>query len=402
MSKSEGENSSSCVVISSAYPDGFTGTGYAARSILPVLSQRFSRIDYVVVPAAEASEPESDSLPGSIVFHRVNADTSPKWKRFLKSLISRWPGSVQRYTNPEFCGTLKDVLKRGDKAPEIVVVLDSPLYWPFLESKELRSKARNLVLWSQNVISDAFTGLLRGESFPKALAWKWEISRLEAFENAALHDADHVWSITEDDQKEFEKRFSISAEAVVGIRLDEGRFAMPIGGDTNTLLYLGSFDVRKRQGIEVFVREVFPKLREKFPDLRLILGGKGSENFDEASPGVEARGFVDDEAAFMAEGLVVVNPQDSGSGIKLKSLHALAAGKVLLTTPVGVQGIPAVSGRDCLLAEEVCEMGEVIEPLLSEPEALLKIAENARAWMRNTASPDRYDAHLEAVIETVL
>jgi hypothetical protein len=41
---------------------------------------------------------------------------------------------------------------------------------------------------------------------------------------------------------------------------------------------------------------------------------------------VRGFGFVADEDAFMAEGLVIVNPQESGSGIKLKSLHALADG----------------------------------------------------------------------------
>lgn len=386
-----------CVILSSAFPDGYTGTGYAARSILPVLSECFDRIDYVAVPAVAVRTPEADP-EGKVVFHRVDADVSPKWLRFVRSLFSRWPGAAQRYVNAALPQVLRKLCAPPDAGRVVVIVLDAPLYWPFLADAALRASPGKVVLWCQNVIADAFTGLLDGLGPLTKRLWKWEIARLDRFERAALRDADAAWAITGDDEAEFRRRYGYRCDGIVGIRVGAERFASPIEGDPMTLLYLGSFDIRKRQGIEKFVRVVFPELRKKFPGLRLVLGGNGSETFDAPHEGIAGLGFVEDEVAFMRKGLVVVNPQEAGSGIKLKSIHALAGGKALLTTPVGAQGIPGQPGRDYLLASRVEEMGEVLAPLLESPESLAEMARSGRASAEAVSSGKAYDAAFRRVL----
>lgn len=385
-----------CIVLSSAFPDGFTGTGYAATSILPVLCERFAKVDYVAVSAYSTAIPSGGGR--NLVFHHVHADTAPKWERFVKSLRSKHPATVQRYLRPG----LRELLCRLAEQPSAIVVLDAPLYWPLLADAALRRRFSLAVLWCQNVNAEMFSGLLGGMNVPLRAFWRLEIARLERYERAALLDADTVWAITRDDERSFRERFGTVCDAVVGIRVDPARFARPLEGDPETLLYLGSFDIRKRQGIEKFVRSVFPELRRRFPRLRLVLGGKGSEAFDAPAEGILGLGFVEDEDAFMRQGLVVVNPQEAGSGIKLKSLHALADGKALLTTPVGAQGIPGRAGLDYLLAPAVEEMGEVLAPYLESPELLVEVARDGRAAAAEVASASAYDDHFHRVLERAL
>jgi hypothetical protein len=393
------QRASRCVVLTSAFPDGFTGTGYAAASILPVLGWRFDRVDYVAVNAP--SVPAPPSAPGSPVFHRIDADTAPKWRRFAKSLLSPLPASALRYRRPglvDLLGRLAD--EAGGKAA--LVVLDAPLYWPLLAEPSLRRRFARVALWCQNVNAEMFSGLLGGMNPILRAFWRLEIARLERYEGAALRDADAVWAITPDDERGFRERFGVACDAVVGIRVGVERFARPLQGDPFTLLYLGSFDIRKRQGIVKFVRGVFPELRRRFPSVRLVLGGKGSEAFDAPAEGISGLGFVEDEAAFLRQGLVVVNPQEAGSGIKLKSLHALADGKALLTTPVGAQGIPGRAGLDYLLAPRVEEMGDVLAPYLEAPELLIEVAGDGRAAAASACSETAYDEHFRRVLEWAL
>ncbi len=385
-----------CIVLSSAFPDGFTGTGYAAASILPVLCERFAEVEYVAISAYSTSIPSGSGR--NLVFHHIHADTAPKWERFAKSVFSKHPATVQRYIRPG----LRELLGRLTKEPTALVVLDAPLYWSLLADPALRGRFARVVLWCQNVNAEMFAGLLGGMNPILRAFWRLEIARLERYEGAALRDADAVWAITPDDERGFRERFGAACDGVVGIRVGGERFARPLQGDPFTLLYLGSFDIRKRQGIGKFVRGVFPELRRRFPSVRLLLGGKGSEAFDAPAEGISGLGFVADEAAFLRQGLVVVNPQEAGSGIKLKSLHALADGKALLTTPVGAQGIPGRAGSDYLLAPRVEEMGDVLAPYLEAPERLVELAAAGRAAAVSACSETAYDEHFCRVLEQAL
>ena len=56
-------------------------------------------------------------------------------------------------------------------------------------------------------------------------------------------------------------------------------------------------------------------------------------------PNLEAPGLVQDLAAEYRAASVVVNPIESGGGIKIKAVEALACGKFLISTPDGMNGI---------------------------------------------------------------
>ncbi len=383
---------SSCIVLSSAFPDTYTGTGFAARSLLPVLGSVFVRVDYLAVAAPGKRPPEH--FPGDrsrVVFHPLRADARAKWKRFAKSLGSRWPAAVQRYVGPALPAALHRLCDEAGEQPPVLFVLDAPLYWPLLADSKLRSRFSRIIHWSLNVSAEVFLGIL-AESNPLMKAvWGLEVGRLKRYEREVLENADVNWTVTNGDADSYRSIYRQDTDGVLGIRLDEERFEKPITGDPFTLLYLGSFDVRKRKGIAKFVHSVFPALKARFPKMRLHLGGKGSEEFEGTHPGVRGFGFVADEETFMAEGLIIVNPQESGSGIKLKSLHALADGKVLLTTPVGAQGIPGNPGQDYLFAERVEEMGDVLGKAITSGVPLPEIAEGGRAAVRESTVGPVFD-----------
>ncbi len=394
---------SHCLLLSSAFPDLFTGTGFAARSLLPVLSREFDRVDYVAVPAREKRPPQQ--FPGDasrIGFHQIEADTRPKWRRFAKSLLSPWPAAAQRYVGPALPQVLHRLCDEAGGRKPVLIVLDAPLYWPLLADPALRARFGRVIHWSLNVSAEVFLGLLAESNVLMRAAWGAEVKRLKRYEGRVLADADVNWTVTPGDAEAYASLYGMGVDGVLGIRLDPERFDKPVAGDPFTLLYLGSFDIRKRQGIERFVHEVFPRLKASDSRFRLLLGGKGSEEFDGAHPGVRGFGFVEDEERFMDEGLVVVNPQDSGSGIKLKSLHALADGKVLLTTPIGAQGMPGRPGTDYLLGERIEEMGEVLLAAIASGTDLAELASRGRAAVRELAVGPVFDEGFRKLLDQAL
>lgn len=390
-----------CVILCSAYPYSATGTAYAARSILPAAVELFNAVEYIAVSAEDRSQEETGEWAESVNFRHVPANVSAKWLRFAKSLLSKWPGTTQRYVSRALPRTLRECCEEHETKP-VLVVLDAPLYWPLLSDPLLIEKYSAVILWSQNVISDAFSGVIEGIGGAQRLSWLWEIKRLREFEKRVLEHADWVWSITDHDQERFLEAFDCSVDGVLGVSLDADRFETPISGSHDSILYLGSFDIRKSLGIAKFVTRVFPRIRKIHPKLSLILGGKGSRGFDQPAEGVTGLGFVEDEMTFLEQGLIFVNPQESGSGIKLKSLHALAAGKVLLTTPVGIQGIPGEPGRDFLVAERVEEMADTLLKVFSDGTDLESIASNGRALAKGLYGGSGQLDHARELFEEVM
>jgi polysaccharide biosynthesis protein PslH len=87
----------------------------------------------------------------------------------------------------------------------------------------------------------------------------------------------------------------------------------------------------------------------------------------------------------LARAAVVVVPLRIGGGTRLKIFEAMAAGRAVVSTSIGAEGLDVMSGRDLLLADEDAQFaGAVVE--------LLRDNERRRALGRAAAeSAARYD-----------
>jgi glycosyltransferase involved in cell wall biosynthesis len=144
-------------------------------------------------------------------------------------------------------------------------------------------------------------------------------------------------------------------------------------------LYLGSADLRKGHGLHQFLLQAWPQIRTTVAGVRLILGGRGTEGFSNPDQSIVGLGFVPDEREFYARGLVLINPQMRGSGIKIKNIMGMFAGRAVVTTPKGAEGIRARAGEDFALAPTMAEMAQKVGHLLLNPLAAEAMGSRARA-----------------------
>ena len=57
----------------------------------------------------------------------------------------------------------------------------------------------------------------------------------------------------------------------------------------------------------------------------------------------------------------MIVPLFAGSGIRVKILEGMALGKVIITTRIGLEGIPAIDRKHVLIADTKEEMIEAIQ-----------------------------------------
>ena len=106
--------------------------------------------------------------------------------------------------------------------------------------------------------------------------------------------------------------------------------------------------------VRFFRREIWPRLRDRWPGLAWRLVGKNPEavrQFTSGDPRIEVQGQVDDAIAELARARVAVVPLLAGSGTRLKILEAWAAGLPVVSTTLGAEGLPARDGEHLLLAD---------------------------------------------------
>ena len=119
-----------------------------------------------------------------------------------------------------------------------------------------------------------------------------------------------------------------------------------------TLLFIGSYGYLPNiEAANYLIEEVFPKVKQKIPNAKLIIAGGPPEQIPayQSNPqDVEFTGFVDDLTALYARSRVICCPVFSGSGTRVKLLEAGAYGKPIVSTTLGAEGIGLVDRRSFL------------------------------------------------------
>ncbi len=109
-----------------------------------------------------------------------------------------------------------------------------------------------------------------------------------------------------------------------------------------------------KAGVERFLANCWPAIREKVPEARLRLVGQAPEaqrDIWNTYPGVEAPGFVPDLDAEYAGAAFTVAPIYFGGGSNIKVLESLAHGRTCVTTRFSLGGfVPNLNGRDDIIA----------------------------------------------------
>ena len=98
---------------------------------------------------------------------------------------------------------------------------------------------------------------------------------------------------------------------------------------------------------------------------------------------IEVTGYVESVIPFYRMTDVVVCPLRIGGGVKVKVLEALNAGKAIVSTSIGAQGL---NPRDCqaiTVADDVTHFAQSVVRLLNDPDQRVKQEHEALAYAKN-------------------
>lgn len=228
-------------------------------------------------------------------------------------------------------------------------------------------KTDTRILRAHNVESDLWE-----QSAAKATGpMKWVLSReknlMAAFQDDLLGQCDLTATVSETDAQSFRRRVPTATTLAVPIGFDWPETPRAPSGETR-ILFVGRLDwPPNSDGLEWFLREVWPQVFAARKDLHLdVVGGFASTRLKSLcaeTAGVQAHGLVPDLSDLYQRCALSIIPILTGSGTRVKAIESAKYGRTLLSTAKGIEGVPFVKNKEHLEAETAAEWIEILKNL---------------------------------------
>ena len=263
--------------------------------------------------------------------------------------------------------------------------------------RPLRSHVPQIVLDMHNVESDLIPRI-------KAQDWKPATARIDAgrivrHEARALKMVDRVWTCTRADRDRLFAWYGHRTLASVvpnsiprfdDIPSDPG--AGPDRRAAPVILFVGHLAYRPNVDAAVrLVRDIFPLIREAFPDAMLLLAGRSPKPAVRAVAGVrgvELHENPDSLAPLLGRAHLSLVPLRNGGGSRIKILEAAAWGVPVVATPIAAEGLELEPGRHILLGETDAELARLTVGLLKDASRWSALRGEARAAVLDLYGPE--------------
>lgn len=319
--------------------------------------------------------------------------------RRLAGLAAGKPSWVAEWAVPDCHAELRALLP--DWQPDLVHV-HYQVMGQYLSALAGQPAPRVLVVYepaasrAAAAVADAPARSRRLLRYADFLAWR-------RFERRLLGRVQAVAVFTERDREELGRLGAATPISVIpfGVEVPE-RPLDPLGSGRDVVLFLGNFVHRPNVDAALRLgRRIFPGLRAVRPQATLELVGPEPPPELQAleGGGVVVAGAVPDVEPYLDRANVFVAPLESGGGMRLKVLEALAAGKAVVATRLATEGLDVRDGEELLLAESDAEIVEAVSLLLGDAERRRALAERARRFALERLGWDRTVAayaHLHA------
>ena len=239
--------------------------------------------------------------------------------------------------------------------------------------------------------------------------WQREAARYRAFERRWCAEYDVVVTVSEHDAAWVREHYRPRRAVTVPLPVDAGYFA-PAAEEAEVpgrVLFTGLMNhPPNADAAAFFAREVFPRVRARVPSATFQVVGRHAPPEVlalAARPGVEVTGAVPDVRPHLAQASVVVVPLRYGSGARQKILEAWCAGRCVVSTPLGAEGLEFEDGRNLLLAEGAEGLADQVARALQQPELRARVRTAGREVALRAHDPRRvaegYARALQAALD---
>ena len=291
-----------------------------------------------------------------------------------------------------------------------IIILESLFMSSYIPAIRRLTDA-DIVLRAHNVEHRIWADVTQEMRGPKKWLLQLFQRKLQKAELEVLHQVDAVATISEVDTRWFREhepsREGGSHVVTIPFGLDVQQCPHQSMGTPPTLvLHLGAMDWAPNiQGVSWFVEEVWPRVRAHVSDVELTLAGRNMPEswVSDDNRGLHVVGEVEDARSTYDTPCVVVVPLHAGSGMRIKLAEALAAGRPIVTTTKGMEGLDLTHEEQVLVGDNAEDMSAHVCRLLQDPDFAVKLGARGRDWalkhLDHTARARQLTTFLDTLVD---
>lgn len=351
---------------------------------------------------AMADLPPLFAAIGSVTMVEMNTDIKPT--NLLRNvLLSRKPEHAERFYSKYFEEILRSKIE--EIKPD-VVQLESIYLHEYSTAIRKLSKAF-IVQRLHNIEAQVWHTLAtQSHSFWKRQYLFLLAKRIAQYEQKVWNESDALLPISKKDQDFIITKGIKTPQLLLpfGIDLLHVAFAdFPTDAPWNAY-HIGAMDwLPNADAMQWMSKEIVPAILEKAPDFHFEFAGRNMpqnfKKFQEKS--FRCAGEVADAQTFLKEKQILIVPLRSGSGIRVKTLEAMAMGKLVISTNIGIEGIEAIDKVHYLKANTASEFADAIHWVVHNKNAARIIAHNAQLLIMEQYNQARLTKKLVDFVENL-
>lgn len=229
----------------------------------------------------------------------------------------------------------------------------------------------------------------------RRLLWRDQTAKMERFERATLARFDTVIAVSERDARHFASAYGVAQTRSIPTGVDLDYFAFQPQTETEaqdreaTLVFTGAMDwLANIDGIEFLMNEIWPQIAAAEPAAKvLVVGRNPPERLVEAARRRALpwtfTGFVDDIRPYVHASDAYLIPLRIGSGTRIKAYEAMAMGCPVVSTTIGVEGLPLDPDHHYLRADSPGAFASAVVRLLADRALRRQLARAARDYVQS-------------------
>jgi sugar transferase (PEP-CTERM/EpsH1 system associated) len=269
---------------------------------------------------------------------------------------------------------------------------------PMAQYAERHRGARRVIDFC-DIDSEKWRQYAEQKSFPMSWLYRYEARQLLRYERQVARDYDASLFVSAPEAELFRSLAPESSPKIGhfsnGVDTDyfspDQAHANPYGAGERALVFTGAMDYWPNiDAVKWFAAEVFPAVRQRFPEARFYIVGSRPSPAVQAlaqQDGIVVTGTVPDVRPYIAHAAVAVAPLRIARGVQNKVLEAMAMATPVVVSPQALEGIDAVPGSELVLADEPAAFADACAALLAgQDSASAAIGRAARAKVQRQYS----------------
>jgi len=360
-----------------------TTNGHRMRSRSLLQALKAQGHDVVMVCCVEDGEindcpPELAALVEKVAFVRLSSGKAfDSYVGRLLALLGGQPYGVWRFKHKEIQSAINSAI--AENHLDALYCDDIYMYSNIAKSIDIP-----VLLNKDDITFEIVEQYEKSARWPVSVYAAIEARRVREFEVSSCNRAKTVLACSERDCDALRDAGVTSPVHVLPNVIEVERYHRPSEAeDTATLLYVGAMDWYPNiDGVRFFAGEILPRIVSQVANIRFVVAGRNPspEFVAELSKDrhIEFTGTVADIVPYLAAATICVVPLRIGSGTRLKIIEAAAAGKAVVSTILGADGLTFRDDEEIVRVDDPAAFADAVVSLLGDPVRRKSLGAKAR------------------------